>query len=66
MMGAMMRMVSAQKKMGSPAAPAVAGPSFKAYSKETAVYLHLSERHLHATSSPLDSLKLKDTSPLEE
>jgi integrase/recombinase XerD len=34
--------------------------------KETAVYLHLSERHLHATSSPLDSLKLKDTSLLEE
>ena len=28
--------------------------------KETAIYLHLSERHLHATSSPLDSLKLKD------
>ena len=62
----MMRMVSPQKKMDSPAASAVAGPSFKAYSKETAVYLHLSERHLHATSSPLDSLKLKDTSPLEE
>ena len=28
--------------------------------KETAIYLHLSERHLHATSSPLDSLQLKD------
>jgi integrase/recombinase XerD len=28
--------------------------------KETAIYLHLSERHLHATSSPLDSLKLRD------
>src|SRR5229473_3373061 len=28
--------------------------------KETAIYLHLSERHLHATASPLDSLKLKD------
>jgi integrase/recombinase XerD len=28
--------------------------------KETTVYLHLSERHLHATASPLDSLKLKD------
>src|SRR5229473_5211278 len=54
------------KEDGSPAAPAVAGPSFKAYSKETTVYLHLSERHLRATSSPLDSLKLKDTSPLEE
>jgi integrase/recombinase XerD len=34
--------------------------------KETSIYLHLSERHLHATASPLDSLKLKDTSPLEE
>ena len=34
--------------------------------KETAIYLHLSERHLHATSSPLDSLQLKDPSPLEE
>jgi hypothetical protein len=66
MMWAMMRMVSAQKKMGSPAAPAVAGHSFKAYSKETAVYPRLSERHLHATASPLDSLKLKDTLPLEE
>jgi hypothetical protein len=29
----MMRMVSQQKKMGSPAAPAVAGPSFKAFLK---------------------------------
>jgi len=28
--------------------------------KETTIYLHLSERHLHATASPLDSLKLKD------
>jgi hypothetical protein len=28
--------------------------------KETSIYLHLSERHLHATSSPLDSLQLKD------
>lgn len=27
--------------------------------KETTVYLHLSERHLHATPSPLDSLQLK-------
>jgi integrase/recombinase XerD len=34
--------------------------------KETTIYLHLSQRHLHATPSPLDSLKLKDTSPLEE
>src|ERR1700686_2042496 len=28
--------------------------------KETSISLHLSERHLHATASPLDSLKLKD------
>jgi integrase len=28
--------------------------------KETTVYLHLSQRHLHATASPLDSLQLKD------
>src|SRR5256712_4179349 len=28
--------------------------------KETTVYLHLSQRHLHATASPLDSLKLND------
>src|SRR5271169_6164702 len=28
--------------------------------KETSIYLHLSERHLHATASPLDSLELKD------
>jgi integrase/recombinase XerD len=34
--------------------------------KETTIYLHLSQRHLHATPSPLDSLKLKDTSPQEE
>jgi integrase/recombinase XerD len=27
--------------------------------KETARYLHLSQRHLHATASPLDSLELK-------
>lgn len=27
--------------------------------KETTVYLHLSERHLHATPSPLDLLQLK-------
>jgi site-specific recombinase XerD len=34
--------------------------------KETTVYLHLSKRHLSATPSPLDSLQLKDPSPLEE
>jgi site-specific recombinase XerD len=34
--------------------------------KETTIYLHLSQRHLHATASPLDSLKLKDTSSQEE
>jgi site-specific recombinase XerD len=34
--------------------------------KETTLYLHLSQRHLHATASPLDSLKLKDRSPQEE
>jgi site-specific recombinase XerD len=33
--------------------------------KETTIYLHLSQRHLHATASPLDSLKLKDTSSQE-
>jgi site-specific recombinase XerD len=33
--------------------------------KETTVYLHLSQRHLHATPSPLDSLQLKDQSPQE-
>jgi len=27
--------------------------------KETARYLHLSQRHLHATASPLDALLLK-------
>ena len=27
--------------------------------KETTIYLHLSQRHLNATASPLDSLKLK-------
>jgi len=31
--------------------------------KETAIYLHLARRHLNATASPLDSLKLKDKSP---
>src|SRR5260221_1109194 len=34
--------------------------------KETTIYLHLSERHLHATASPLDSLQLKDWSTQEE
>jgi len=34
--------------------------------KETTIYLHLSERHLHATASPLDSLKLKDWPTPEE
>ena len=34
--------------------------------KETTIYLHLSQRHLHATASPLDSLKLKDRPTLEE
>jgi len=33
--------------------------------KETTLYLHLSERHLKATASPLDSLILKDASPQE-
>jgi len=34
--------------------------------KETTLYLHLSQRHLHATASPLDSLKLKDRPTQEE
>ena len=34
--------------------------------KETTIYLHLSEHHLHATASPLDSLQLKDRSAQEE
>jgi len=34
--------------------------------EETARYLHLSQRHLNATASPLDSLKLKDESPQNE
>jgi integrase/recombinase XerD len=34
--------------------------------KETAIYLHLSQRHLHATASPLDSLSLKEWSSPEE
>jgi integrase/recombinase XerD len=31
--------------------------------KETTIYLHVSQRHLQATPSPLDGLKLKDESP---
>jgi site-specific recombinase XerD len=34
--------------------------------KETSIYLHLSRRHLQATASPLDSLKLKSKSQREE
>ncbi len=34
--------------------------------KETALYLHLSQRHLNTTASPLDLLKLKDRSPQED
>jgi integrase/recombinase XerD len=34
--------------------------------KETTVYLHVSERHLKATASPLDSLQLKSELPREE
>ena len=33
--------------------------------KETTIYLHLSQRHLHATASPLDSLSLKGISQPE-
>src|SRR5205809_541586 len=34
--------------------------------KETTRYLHLSQRHLHAAASPLDSLPLEGRSPQEE
>lgn len=34
--------------------------------KETTIYLHLSRRHLNATASPLDSLKLKGKAPGNE
>jgi site-specific recombinase XerD len=34
--------------------------------KETTIYLHLSQRHLNATASPLDSLPLKAKSPQRE
>ena len=33
--------------------------------KETTIYLHLSQRHLQATPSPLDALQLKGRSPEE-
>ncbi len=34
--------------------------------EETIIYLHLSQRQLNATASPLDSLKLKDRSPQDQ
>jgi site-specific recombinase XerD len=34
--------------------------------KDTVKYLHLSQRHLHAAASPLDSLSLKGPSPEEK
>ena len=34
--------------------------------EQTTIYLHISERHLKATASPLDSLQLTDASPQEE
>jgi site-specific recombinase XerD len=34
--------------------------------KETIKYLHLSQRHLNSTASPLDSLKLRDSSPQKD
>ena len=34
--------------------------------KETTIYLHLSQRHLNATASPLDSLLLNDKPPGEK
>jgi integrase/recombinase XerD len=34
--------------------------------EETTIYLHLSQRHLNATASPLDSLKLKDRPPQDD
>jgi integrase/recombinase XerD len=34
--------------------------------KETTLYLHLSQRHLNSTASPLDLLKLRDSSPQED
>jgi site-specific recombinase XerD len=34
--------------------------------EETTLYLHLSQRRLNATASPLDALKLKDESPQDQ
>ena len=34
--------------------------------EETTLYLHLSQRRLNATASPLDSLKLNDESPQDQ
>ena len=34
--------------------------------EQTTIYLHISERHLKTTASPLDSLQLTDASPQEE
>jgi len=34
--------------------------------EQTTIYLHISERHLNATASPLDSLLLKSELPQEE
>jgi len=34
--------------------------------EQTTIYLHVSERRLNATASPLDSLKFKEKSPQEE
>ena len=34
--------------------------------KETTLYLHLSQRHLNTTASPLDLLKLRDRSPQKD
>jgi site-specific recombinase XerD len=34
--------------------------------RETTIYLHLSQRHLQATASPLDLLKFKARSPQEK
>jgi integrase/recombinase XerD len=34
--------------------------------EETTIYLHLSQRQLNATASPLDSLKLQDRSPQDQ
>jgi site-specific recombinase XerD len=34
--------------------------------EQTTIYLHISERHVKATASPLDSLQLTAASPQEE